>query len=492
MLPHCVSWISITSLLQTEWKKYDTYVCAVDPDQNDKSSEIRLFNFSRPHMRAFHCSWFAFFMAFFLWFSISPLLSEVKVSLGLTKQEIWTSSIIGVGGTILMRFIFGPLCDKFGARALFAVCMCVGAIPTACTGLVNSATGLYVLRAFIGIVGGSFVMCQYWTSSMFTKELVGTANAVAAGWGNLGGGVTNLVMGSVLFPLFKNQVYDGDADASWRIICVIPAVISFCVGVMIYFISDDCPKGNYHELKKHGAMPEVSAAASFRAGALNLNTWILFWQYAGCFGVELTMYNASALYFKDQFDQTTEEAAAIASLFGWMNLFSRGLGGYCSDKGNAYAGMRGRLWVQLICLTVEGSLLFVFAHTTSLGSAIAVLVVFSLFVQGACGTSYGIVPYIDPPATGAISGIVGAGGNVGAVLFGLGFRNLPYKDAFVIMGSCILVSGALSSLIFIKGQSGLFCGTADPVPAKTVQSLAVPEPDAEKADKDNDKNEEYA
>jgi NNP family nitrate/nitrite transporter-like MFS transporter len=39
-------------------------------------------------------------------------------------------------------------------------------------------------------------MCQYWTNRMFTKEVGGTANALVDGWGNLGGGVTQLVMGS--------------------------------------------------------------------------------------------------------------------------------------------------------------------------------------------------------------------------------------------------------------------------------------------------------
>merc|ERR1712125_246695 len=70
-------------------------------------------------------------------------------------------------------------------------------------------------------------------------------------------------------------------------------------------MGDDAPKGNYAELKKYGAMPEVSAAASFRSGAINVNTWFLFIQYACCFGVELTMNNAAALYFKDEFGQST-------------------------------------------------------------------------------------------------------------------------------------------------------------------------------------------
>jgi len=470
-------------VLQEEWKKYSEYFIEVDPDQDDKAKTIKLCSFARPHMRAFHCSWWGFFIAFFIWFAIAPLLSEIKADLELTKQEVWTSSIVGVGGTILMRFILGPACDKWGARIPMAVVLCAASIPTACTGLVKGATGLAILRLFIGSAGGTFVMCQYWSSRMFVREVVGTANALCGGWGNLGGGVTQLVMGSALFPLFKS-FYDGDASKAWRVVSIVPAVVAFGTGVWIYMFSDDAPKGNYNELKKHGQMSEVSAGASFRQGAFNINTWFMFIQYACCFGVELTMNNAAALYFKDKFELTTESAAAIASIFGFMNLFARGLGGYLSDKGNAYMGMRGRLWAQTGCLIAEGVLVLVFAQTNSLGAAITVMVFFSLFVQAAEGTSYGIVPYIDPPATGSISGIVGAGGNTGAVCFGLGFRNLEYKTAFMLMGFTILGSSVLSLVIFIKGHAGLICGEDAPKET-TGTTLAVPVKELETTDEVN-------
>ena len=38
------------------------------------------------------------------------------------------------------------------------------------------------------------------------------------------------------------------------------------------------------------------------------------------------------------------------------------------------------------------------------------------------GSTFGIVPYVKPKATGAIAGVVGAGGNTGAVCWGLMFR----------------------------------------------------------------------
>jgi NNP family nitrate/nitrite transporter-like MFS transporter len=432
----------------TGWSKYSSYAVKVDPDQDDKAAEIKMCNFARPHTRALHFSWICFFIAFFIWFTIAPLLGEIRVTLNLTKKEMWASSIASVAGTILLRFINGPLCDKYGPRIPMGLILCLASTPTACTGLVNSANGLIFLRFFIGLAGSTFVMCQFWTSRMFVKEVAGTANAIVGGWGNLGGGVTQLVMGSVLFPLFKTGM---SAEKAWRTVCIVTACVGFLVGVLCLLFSDDAPKGNYGDMKKNGAMPNVSAAASFRQGAMNLNTWWLFVQYACCLGVELTTNNAASLYFIDVFDMSTEQAGAIASLFGWMNLFARGVGGYVSDKVNKTHGMRGRIAWQTVCLLLEGGMVIVFAHTRVLGLSIFVLVVFSSFVQAAEGSTYGIVPYVNPTATGSIAGIVRAGGNCGAVAFGFAFRELSYYWAFIIMGCCIIASSLMSLLIKIEG-----------------------------------------
>ena len=57
-----------------------------------------------------------------------------------------------------MRFILGPLCDKYGARKLFSVVLCLAAIPTGLTGVIDNAFSLAFLRVFIGLAGGTFVM----------------------------------------------------------------------------------------------------------------------------------------------------------------------------------------------------------------------------------------------------------------------------------------------------------------------------------------------
>ena len=392
--------------------KFSAYKIRTDPRQHDKATEIILCSIQRPHMRAFHASWFGFFIGFVMWFAVTPLLGDVKETLGLTTQEIWTSSLCGTAVTVLARVMMGPLCDVFGARKCMAAIVVVSAIPCGLTGLVNTAAGLSAVRAFIGIAGSAFVPCQYWTSRMFAREVAGTANALVAGWGNLGGGVTQLLMGSALFPLFKFffEDHDNAAEMAWRTVFVIPAIIAFGAAYVYIFHSEDSPKGDFAELVRQQQIEIVSPFWSLGMAIQNRNVLLLLVQYACCFGVEITMTNATALYFKEEFGQDTETAAAIASVFGIMNLFARGLGGYGSDFFNAKYGTKGRVVWQSITLFMEGIGIVVFAFAENLVGAIFSLIFLSFWVQCAEGSTYGIVPYVNRRFTGTSTRSTGSAG----------------------------------------------------------------------------------
>jgi NNP family nitrate/nitrite transporter-like MFS transporter len=113
----------------------------------------------------------------------------------MSQNEYANSNIMALCGTLVIRLISGPLCDKFGPRYVFVGCLLAGAIPTALAGTVTSPTGLIVLRFFIGVLGASFVPCQVWSTGFFDKNVVGTANALAGGFGNAGGGITVSIFG---------------------------------------------------------------------------------------------------------------------------------------------------------------------------------------------------------------------------------------------------------------------------------------------------------
>jgi NNP family nitrate/nitrite transporter-like MFS transporter len=305
----------------------------------------------------------------------------------LTRKEIWTSSITNDITAIFLRILIGPLCDVYGARLPMAAVLVLASIPTAMVGLIQSAAGLSVTRFFIGIAGSSFVMAQFWPSRMFTRELAGTANGIVGGWGNLGGAFTQLLMGTILFPAFRN-LYDGDSEKAWRVICVIPAAVAFLWGIAVPWISDDAPMGNYGEMKKRGAMDRILMTTALRQGAV-VNTWILYVQYACSFGVELVMNNATVLYYTDEFGLSTEDAAALGFIYGSMNLFARGMGGYLSDQLNLKFGLRGRLWLQTCLLVVEGIVIIIFPFADTLRGAIVTMCIFSIFTQAAEGAIFG-------------------------------------------------------------------------------------------------------
>jgi NNP family nitrate/nitrite transporter-like MFS transporter len=75
--------------------------------------------------------------------------------------------------------------------------------------------------------------------------------------------------------------------------------------------------------------------------------------------------------------------------------------------------------------------------------------IFALFLKMSNGATYSVVPFINKRAMGAVSGIVGAGGNVGAVLAGLLFtsEDLSYQQSLFIIGIAVMVVSVISFLL---------------------------------------------
>lgn len=93
---------------------------------------------------------------------------------------------------------------------------------------------------------------------------------------------------------------------------------------------------------------------------------------------------------------TNHSLLSAATLFGWMNLMARGMGGFFSDVANHKRGLQGRLIVQSVLLATEGIFVIVFSQTSTLAAAIAVMLFFSFFVQASEGSTYGKFQSISP------------------------------------------------------------------------------------------------
>ena len=416
----------------------------------EQSEKISLFKFRTPQMRAFHFSWFAFFLAFFGWFGIAPLMAIVREDLQLTNTQVGNTIIASVAITVLARLVVGWMCDRHGPRLTYTWLLIIGSIPVMGIGLAQNYETFLLFRLAIGMIGASFVITQYHMSVMFAADVVGTANATTAGWGNLGGGVTQVAMPLVLAAVLWFGV---DEFLGWRIAMVVPGVALLLMGMAYYKFTEDTPFGNYAELRKENRVrPASQAKQAFRKAIADYRVWVLFLAYGACFGVELTINNIAALYFHDRFELSVGAAGLAASLFGLMNLFARPLGGIIGDKAGIRFGLRGRTLLLGIVLVAEGAALLVFANMNTLLLAICAMLVFSLFVQMAEGATFSVVPFINRRALGSVSGIVGAGGNAGAVGFGFLFRSesLNVPDALTIIAFAVLASSVLVFILGIK------------------------------------------
>ncbi len=418
----------------------------------DKATTIDLFSLKTPQMRAFHMSWFAFFLCFFAWFGIAPLMAVVREELSLTKEQIGNTIIASVAITILARLFIGWLCDRIGPRLSYTFLLMTGSIPVMAIGLSSSYETFLLFRLGIGVIGASFVITQYHTSVMFAPNCVGTANATSAGWGNLGGGVTQMIM-PLVFAVFLGLGYT--ETISWRGAMAVAGGVCFLTGIAYYFLTTDLPHGNFKDLRAKGELePLVKTKGSFMLAVKDYRVWALFVIYAACFGIELTINNIAALYYMDYFDLGIKTAGLVAGLFGLMNIFARTLGGYISDRFVRKGGLRGRVHWLFIALLVEGVALIFFSQMRVIALAIPMMIVFSLFVQMSEGATFSIVPFINKRALGAVAGIVGAGGNMGAVGAGFLFRseNLTYPQALLILGFLVAGCSILTVLVRFKAE----------------------------------------
>ena len=432
-------------------------------------------------MRAFHFNWVAFFFSFFAWFAIAPLVPYLRVSIGLCanggwdvltsprqcicdktcKRTLQNGNILNVVGAVAMRLFMGTWVENSGPRFSMAFVVIVFAIPVAAIGLVTNAGGYIAARFFIGGIGSSFVVCQFWSSVMFAPNIVGVANATVGGWGNLGGGVTQIVMSQVGAGLAASVGY----NRGWRYANLVPASFLVLIGVGVMLFADDVPEGKFKELYASGQRKKQSVSKLIMDSGRDPRVWLLCFIYGGCFGTEVAMNQQLAPYFYGYFGLSVTNAGWAAAGFGLMNIFARSLGGLISDFMNTKLGHRARHWVLFFTMIMSSMTLITFSRMTSdnFAGAIIVLLCFSFSVQMAEGATFSVVPYVGKilKALGPVSGIVGAGGNVGAALWGVIYREVGGSDPdprapFLVHGFAVLATAFLVPFVHYKTLGSMF------------------------------------
>jgi len=411
-----------------------------------KANSIALFSVATPQMRAFHLTWMAFFVCFFAWFACAPLMPVIKGEFGLTMAQIANINIAAVAITIVVRLIIGPLCDHYGPRKTYTGLLLLGAIPVLGVAMAQSYEAFLFFRLLIGAVGASFVITQYHTSVMFAPRIVGTANAAAAGWGNAGGGAAQALMPLLMVAMVMLGVSE---SMGWRAALMVPGVLMLIMAFLYYRYTQDCPQGNYAELRAAGMPVEGGKKGgwtSFKLAATNHRVWLLFVTYGACFGVEIFIHNIAAVYYVDHFQFTLKEAGLAAGSFGLLALFARAFGGWLSDRLALRGNLNSRVTLLFVLMIGEGVGLLWFANAGGAVFAVISMLFFGLFTHMACGATYALVPFIDKRALGGVAGIIGAGGNVGAVAAGFLMKGLGDTQQTLSILGVLVAASALCAI----------------------------------------------
>jgi NNP family nitrate/nitrite transporter-like MFS transporter len=391
-------------------------------------------------MRVFHLAWMAFFVCFFAWFAVAPLMPIIRSDLGLSKDQIANINIAAVAVTILVRLIIGPLCDRYGPRRTYTWLLALGAIPVMGIAFTHSYESFLFFRLCIGAIGASFVITQFHTSLMFAPNVVGAANATTAGWGNAGGGATQALMPLIVAGIATLGI---EQSMGWRIAMFVPGLMMLIMSVVYFKFAKDTPS-----LDGAGYISTTKGMESFKLAARNYRVWMLFVTYAACFGVELTIHNMASVYFVDHFSVDIKTAGLYVGCFGLLALFARALGGIASDWIARTKGLDGRTSWLFALILAEGLGLTWFAKTGDVQGAFIAMLIFGLFTHMACGATYSLTPFINTQAKGGVAGIIGAGGNVGAVLAGFLMKgSATVQQGLVMLGTLVAISSVCAVAI---------------------------------------------
>ena len=154
----------------------------------------------------------------------------------------------------------------------------------------------------------------------------------------------------------------------------------------------------------------------------------------------------------------------------------RDRGGAFGDKFGGKWGLKGRVFWLFTALFCEGLALMLFSQMTVLLLAIPALIVFSLFVQMSEGATFSVVPFINKKALGAVAGVVGAGGNAGAVAAGFLFKSaLDWQTALLILGAVVVCCSFTALLVRFSPEAETEASKAYQIALRQKQPVAEPQ-----------------
>ena len=461
-----------------------------------------MLGFSKIQWNTLHLTWVAFFLTFVAWFNMAPFNTTIMHALGLSSAEINVLMVCNVALTIPARIIIGFWVDRYGPRNVFSVLLVFSALVCFGFALSQSFNTLLATRLLMGIVGGGFVVGIKMITEWFPPQKMGTAQGIYAGWGNFGSAFAAFFLPLIALPFSE--------ESGWRVATGLSGLSCLAWAGIYYRFCPDAPgMGKDFPVDLHGVV-EVTSHRDLLLqilfllpvyGAMVLFIWklsghpfdllpyslsmamilalvFLFilntvrcWQvnvpklrhpvpeekkysfsqiailclvYSLTFGSELAVVSMFPEFLETTFSLSVGLAGVLGASYAFMNLVARPGGGWISDR----FGRRRTLFIMIFGGIVSHWYMGEINSSWQLTSAIALVVVGSVFLKAGNGACFAVIPLISKPLTGKLAGLAGAYGSVGAVTFLTLFSFVTPQMFFkIIAGYAFLV---FLCLFFLK------------------------------------------
>lgn len=426
---------------------------------------------------------------------MAPLATTMLDSLDwLTRDHLAALAILNVALTIPARIVIGILLDRYGPRKVYSGLLLVMAIPTFIFAFGNSWAQLMISRLLISSIGASFVIGIRMVSEWFPPKDIGFAEGVYGGWGNFGSAAA-----AMLLPWFALTMFGG--ANGWRYAIAFCGLFCIIYAVIYFLAVKDTPEGKeYIRPKRSGAMEVSSWGDMVRliiwtiplGGALAVLAWrlegmgfistnVLYVTYViiaisfafqlykilqinipilkkgvpkddqykfknvaalnttyfANFGAELAIVSMLPMFFQLTFSLTPTTAGLIAASFAFINLVARPLGGILSDR---MGSRRKVMLVYMLGITIGLVAMGFIDSGWPLALAVFITVLTSVFIQGAEGATFAVIPMIKKRITGQIAGMAGAYGNVGATIYLTLYTFVTPQQFFFILATGAFIS----------------------------------------------------
>lgn len=484
-------------------------------------SRLNLYS-SSASSRTLHLTWIAFFISFVVWFNHAPLVVSIRETFDLSTQQVRALLIMNVALAIPARIIIGMLVDKFGPRIMYSSLLFLSSLICFAFALADTYEMLVISRFALGCTGAGFIIGIRMIGEWFPARQLGIAEGIYAGWGNFGSAAASLSLPAIAL------MYGG--DNGWRYAIATTGAMALVYSIIYYRLARDTPEGStFFRPKKTGAM-EVTckgdllfyllmnipmyaslALLMWTLGPDNLGIIDVFFTritfgvlallyvyqsyqilrvnkdvlrqevpeihryrfrqvavldlaYLVTFGSELAVISMLPLFFKDTFDLNQVQAGLLASGYAFMNLVARPGGGLFSDC----FGRKRTLSFLIGGLAIGYFVMSTITSGWPLLLAVAVTIACSFFVQAGEGAVFAIVPLVKRSMTGQIAGMVGAYGNVGAVIF-LTVFSFADASTFFLVISC----AAIIMLLAIRFMDEPCGQTAEIMPDGSVHMIDI-------------------